>query len=228
MQDSCHGFGRFARRNLSRLSEFLQLAMQIALFYGSSTGATARIAAEMKAIIAELAVRKADTSDPSPPAKHLLEATHSTEAVESAGPVEVELLDVSEFYLEEMLDFEYLILGIPTWNHGQLQSDWEVVFEEFDGLALAGKKFAIFGLGDQLGYPDTFGDAVFFLAEKVRAQGGALYGRWPTDGYSFRRSWATEDGEFLGLLLDEDNQPELSQIRMTRWLSQVLDAFCEA
>jgi len=56
----------------------------------------------------------------------------------------------------------------------------------------------------------------------VRACGGRLVGAWPAAGYSFTNSWALEEnGCFVGLVLDEHNQPELSASRLDAWLAQV-------
>ena len=96
----------------------------------------------------------------------------------------VEVLDVGAEALEAMLDFDRLILGAPTWSIGQLQRDWEAALDEFDEIDLGGRPVAIFGLGDQVGYPDTFVDARIFLADRVRACGGRLVGAWPAAGYS--------------------------------------------
>jgi flavodoxin I len=164
---------------------------QIGLFYGSSDGNTARVAAMVQQAIGQM------------------------------GFGEVELFDVADYFLESMLEFDYLILGAPTWNTGQLQKDWEAVFEEFDELDFTGKQVALFGLGDQVGYPLTFADALFFIGDKVRERGATLVGRWPTNGYTFRQSWAVEDGMFIGLVLDEHNQPELTQARVAEWVAQL-------
>ncbi|ELO13482.1 flavodoxin FldB, partial [Salmonella enterica subsp. enterica serovar Enteritidis str. 13183-1] len=32
-----------------------------------------------------------------------------------------------------------LILGIPTWDFGEIQEDWEAVWEQLDDLNLEGK-----------------------------------------------------------------------------------------
>lgn len=167
----------------------------IGLFYGSTNGTTAQIANRIQ------------------------------REFENVHRQSVELFDIAEFYLEEMLEFERLILGIPTWNHGQLQRDWEAVFEEFDVLDLHGKRAAIFGVGDQIGYPATFGDAVFFLADKVRERGATLAGSWPMQHYLFQSSWAVEEDHLLGLLLDEENQPELSDARIAAWVVQLMTEF---
>ena len=36
--------------------------------------------------------------------------------------------------------------------------------------------------------------------------GAAFIGAWPSEGYSFETSASEEDGLFVGLALDEDNQ----------------------
>jgi flavodoxin I len=172
---------------------------RVGLFYGSTDGHTADAAVRLK--------QKLDA---------LLAA---------AGAEAVELFDVADYYLAEMLDFSCLILGAPTWNHGQLQRDWEQVIEEFATLDLSGKRAAVFGLGDQVGYPDTFADALFFIADQLRHAGAQLVGGWPTTGYDFRSSWAVEDGQFLGLVLDEDNQPELTETRLEAWSRQIAHEF---
>lgn len=168
--------------------------MNIGLFYGSTNGATANVAALIQKALAEQGVT-------------------------------VELFDIADYLLETMFDFDHLILGVSTWNTGQLQKDWEAVFAELDELDLTGKQVALFGLGDQVGYPDTFLDALFFVADKVRERGATLVGKWPVAGYIFSQSWAVEDGQFLGLAVDEDNQADLSQARVITWVKQLLGEF---
>jgi len=167
----------------------------IGLFYGSTDGHTAEIAAQI----------------------HDEFQTHELALVE--------LFDVAEFYLDEMLVYDCLILGIPTWDTGQLQRDWQEVFDEFDTLDLTGKMVAIFGLGDQHGYANTFVDALFFIANKVKERGATLVGFWPIIGYDYAQSWAAEDDHFLGLVLDQVNQPEQSELRIRVWVQQLAVEF---
>lgn len=167
----------------------------IGIFYGSTNGNTAAVA--------QLIQR---------------------EFAEQSG-AEAELFDIADFYLEEMLEFDYLVLGIPTWNIGQLQRDWDAIIEEFDEIDLSGKVAAVFGLGDQVGYPDTFGDALFFLADKLESRGATLVGKWSVAGFSFSNSWAVSNGRFLGLMIDEDNQRDLTHERVRLWVQQLILEF---
>ncbi|MBX3013799.1 MAG: flavodoxin [Caldilineaceae bacterium] len=143
----------------------------------------------------------------------------------TAHAIPIDCFDIADYLLETMLDFDQLILGVSTWNVGQLQKDWEAVFAEFDTLDLHGKQVALFGLGDQVGYPDTFLDALFFVADKVRERGATLVGAWPTAGYTFTQSWAVEAGHFVGLALDEDNQAALTAARVETWVAQLRAEF---
>jgi len=139
--------------------------------------------------------------------------------------IKVELFDIADYYLEEMSDFDFLILGIPTWNVGQLQRDWDAIIDELDEISLEGKHAAVFGLGDQVGYPDTFGDALFFLADRLESRGACLVGKWPTDNYVFSGSWALREGNFVGLMIDEDNQRDLTEQRVSAWVKQLVCEF---
>ncbi len=63
---------------------------------------------------------------------------------------------------------------------------------------------------------------MIFVADRVRRQGAQWVGTWPTDGYRFNRSWAVENGRFVGLVLDEHNQAELTDARLHRWATLLL------
>ncbi|MCK6629251.1 MAG: flavodoxin domain-containing protein [Anaerolineae bacterium] len=73
--------------------------------------------------------------------------------------------------VSKMVEYDYLILGAPTWNIGELQGDWEDHMAEFETFDFSGKKIAICGLGDARGYPSTFVDGVGMLGEVVFQKG---------------------------------------------------------
>jgi flavodoxin I len=132
------------------------------------------------------------------------------------------IADVSVVSLQQ---YDYLIIGCPTWDIGQLQADWDKAYDALDSLNLSGKKVAIFGLGDQYGYPDTFCDAIGILAEKFTALGAQLVGFTSAEGYEFSYSQGVKDGQFLGLALDEDNESARSPERVSDWVWQLVDEF---
>lgn len=135
---------------------------------------------------------------------------------------EVPRLDASWFDVDRLKEYDLLLIGACTWNVGQLPHGWETQLEDLAALDLRGKTVALFGTGDQFGYPDTFLDALGTLAAAVRAAGARVIGSWPTTGYEFTGSLAFEDGAFVGLALDDDNQPDETESRIAAWLDKVL------
>lgn len=137
----------------------------------------------------------------------------------------VEVFNIAHTTIADIARWDYLIFGIPTWNTGELQDDWDIFLPDMDQLDLKGKKVAIFGLGDQYLYSGTFQDAVGVLGRKVRERGGELLGYWPTDGFEFSDSAALENGMFMGLSIDHDNEPDKTPARIAGWVLQVVQEF---
>jgi flavodoxin I len=144
---------------------------------------------------------------------------------EFGGDGVVNLHDIADASPDDFADYPCLIIGCPTWNIGELQSDWEGFFDDLDEIDFSGKQVAYFGAGDQVGYADNFQDAMGILAEKITSLGATTVGHWPTDGYDFEDSKAVQNGKFVGLALDEDNQPELTSDRIKTWVAQLKSAF---
>ncbi|HEX7021860.1 MAG TPA: flavodoxin [Trueperaceae bacterium] len=137
----------------------------------------------------------------------------------------VPLLDTAHTGLTELLKYDQLLVGCSTWYVGELQSDWAAKIADLERLDLHGRQVAFFGAGDQLGYPDTFQDALGMLAERFEACGAELKGMWPTDGYEFTDSQALRGDRLVGLALDYTTQEALSQERIERWVDQLLLEF---
>lgn len=75
---------------------------------------------------------------------------------EFGGESVVDLHDIASAEPSDFAPYPYLIVGCPTWNVGELQSDWEGFSDELDAIASEGKKVAYFGAGDQVGYAENF------------------------------------------------------------------------
>jgi flavodoxin len=73
-----------------------------------------------------------------------------------------------------MSQYDVLILGIPTWDFGEIQEDWEAVWDQLDTLDLQDKIVALYGMGDQLGYGEWFLDALGMLHDKLATKGVKL------------------------------------------------------
>lgn len=134
---------------------------------------------------------------------------------------DIEIFDISDDGVNSMKEYDKLILGVSTWGDGELSDDWEDVIDDFSEIDFSGKTIALFGLGDQDGYPECFLDAMGILYEQVLIMGGNIVGFWDIDGYDFDQSNAVVSGQFVGLALDEDNQDELTGDRVQQWCEQI-------
>lgn len=142
-----------------------------------------------------------------------------------AGTAVVELHDIASADPTDFDAYDRLIIGCPTWNIGELQADWDSFYDELDSIDFSGKKVAYFGAGDQVGYADNFGDAIGILEAKISELGGVTVGYWPTTGYEFNASQALRGDQFVGLLIDEDNQSDLTDQRIQQWVTQLKKEF---
>ena len=174
---------------------------RIGLFFGSSSGNTRRIAKMIK--------------------KRFDDATMA------------EALNVNKATPELVASYDFLILGTPTLGEGDLpgleadcqQPSWAEFLPQLQNVDFTGKTVALYGLGDQEKYPEHFVDAMGLLYDFVTSRGARVVGFWPSDGYDFIASKAEEDGEFVGLVLDQDNQKQLSDDRLETWLRRIASEF---
>jgi flavodoxin I len=172
------------------------MAEKFGLYFGSSTGATERVAGLIKS------------------------------EIESYGIGEVDVMVISAGNLATMSNYQYLIFGCPTWNIGELQDDWALVYPALSGVSFRGKKVAFFGCGDQFGYSNSFNDSIGILCLKVIEQGGDPCGWIPSDeSYQFEFSKGVLDGVWMGLPIDEDNQSAQTAQRVCNWVNWLLEDF---
>ena len=130
------------------------------------------------------------------------------------GEADLDIVPIESAWKEEFLTYSYLIVGTSTWFDGELPTYWDEIMPELTSLELKDKKVAIFGLGDQVNYPDNFVDGIGLLAEAFETAGAQLVGLTSAEGYSFNHSQALKDGKLLGLALDIENQPEQTEKRI--------------
>ena len=142
----------------------------------------------------------------------------------------VDIYNVKETPLTKMNDYDFLILGISTWDFGEIQEDWSAIWDQLSSVDLKGKYVALFGLGDQEGYGEWFLDAMGLLHDEVCKVGAHILGHWPNQGYEFEASKALlpSGSHFVGLALDEDTQYEESDERIATWIEQILTEYHDA
>lgn len=140
------------------------------------------------------------------------------------GKGQVEYHNVSSATREDLEKYDYLILGTSAWGIGEMHQDWERFIDVLTEAKIDDKKIAIFGLGDQVEYPESFVDGMGTVFCRLPFKENVV-GYWPTKGYSYYFSTAEKDGKFVGLALDEDSQPELTEERISKWVSQLREEF---
>ncbi|NLX66499.1 MAG: flavodoxin [Bacteroidales bacterium] len=135
------------------------------------------------------------------------------------------LVNIHEGDETPFLTHDVLILGVSTWGVQDLQDDWNDFYPKFEKLDLSGKTIAIFGLGDASIYPGSFVDAIGILYEIVTQKGATVIGEVSPKGYDFEYSRAFIEGKFVGLPLDDDSEPELTEERIINWLETLKPYF---
>ena len=146
------------------------------------------------------------------------------------GEDKIDLISVKDKEPTLMEQYDKIIIGVSTvgmtnWNSEYIKNDWDLFSKGLSEVNLKGKDVAIFGLGDQVTYPEHFVDALGWLADKLIPLGANLVGHVGSDDYEFEESEGFRDGKFLGLPVDEDTEPERSEERVKMWVNLLVTEF---
>ena len=133
-------------------------------------------------------------------------------------------INTAEFALYDAFIIGGSTTGADNWESTH-KSRWNDFFNKLEKAELKGKPFAMYGLGNQVLYPNHFVDGMAFLKEIFEGHGAVLKGMWPTEGYDFTESESVENGMFYGLALDFDHQDELTDSRIEKWVAQIRKEF---
>jgi len=146
------------------------------------------------------------------------------------GEQNVDMISVNEAGVSDLVKYDRIIFGISTvgketWDSNHSNSDWSKFFPNISKVDFSGKTVAIFGLGDHVTYSSHFVNAVGVLANDLLKKNAAIIGKVDTSGYEFDESEAVIDGMFVGLPIDEDFEPELTDERIANWVKSIKPAF---
>ncbi len=144
---------------------------------------------------------------------------------QSYGESNLDTINAEEVTEEQFLTYDNLILSVPTWFDGELPNYWDEFVPALEEMDLKDKTIAIFGLGDQKGYPENFGDAIGIMANLVENQGAKVVGTTSTKGYTFEKSRGAKNGIFYGLMIDAENQDDLTDERVNNWVKEIKKSF---
>ena len=65
------------------------------------------------------------------------------------------------------------------------------------------------------------------VSRALSKAGAEVVGAWPTDEYEFESSKSVINGQFAGLVIDQSNQPLLTEERIITWLDIIKPALLE-
>ena len=150
-------------------------------------------------------------------AMNAAKTSHIAEKIrEDLGGVKViEVVLIEKAWQNDFQAYDNMIVGASTWFDGELPTYWDELVPELESLDLKGKKVAIFGLGDQKNYPDNFVDGMGILAYAFQKAGAELVG--------FTR--AVRGEKFCGLVIDQENQAQLTSKRIADWCKLIKEDF---
>lgn len=133
----------------------------------------------------------------------------------------IEMVNAEEIAEEKFSSYDQLILGVSTWFDGELPNYWDEFVPAIEDLDMNGKKVAIFGLGDQKGYPENYQDGMGLMAEILEDRGAEIIGFTSTEGYTYERSRAERGDQFVGLAIDLENQSAKTDSRIADWVKDL-------
>ena len=133
----------------------------------------------------------------------------------------LEVINAETLTEKQFLQFDNLILGVPTWFDGELPNYWDEFGPALEEMNLKGKQVALYGLGDQIGYSENFLDAVGIMAQLLESRGAKIVGKTSVEGYTFESSKALQNDRFLGLAIDFENQATKNKERVKSWVKQL-------
>lgn len=138
---------------------------------------------------------------------------------------DMQIIPIDQAWEKEFEAYDNIILGVSTWFDGELPTYWDELMPELKTLNLKNKKIAIFGLGDQVNYPDNFVDGIGILAETLKNTGATIIGLTSPKGYTFTQSRALKNNKLLGLAIDIENQSAETDRRIKEWTAQLKKEF---
>ena len=94
------------------------------------------------------------------------------DSVLKSREVETTMKNVTDASVNELSEYDVILLGSSTWGDGELQDDFAVFYSDLEEVDLKGKKAAVFGPGDS-SY-ENFCEAVNILEKRLKKCGAEL------------------------------------------------------
>ncbi len=137
---------------------------------------------------------------------------------------EFEIFNVKDG-IDTMASFDNLIFVTPTYGVGELQDDWLNVLPELQKINFENKVIGLVGLGNQLAFGETFVGAMRTLYNIIINSNGKVIGFTSSSGYKHKESHAEINKNFVGLVLDEENDQDETPDRIKNWINTIKKDF---
>lgn len=137
---------------------------------------------------------------------------------------EADLYNVDNLQLDEIKDYPYYILGTSTTGMGDLQDDWDGFLPSFSKTDLSDKTVAMFALGDSASFSSSFAESLRVLYDELNDK-AKIVGQVADEGYTYDDSTAVIDGMWVGLPIDEDNEYDMTEDRLSNWVNELKKIF---
>lgn len=129
--------------------------------------------------------------------------------------------NVAETAPNAVQPYDVLLLGCSTWGAGEMQDDWNDFLFKLKDMDLKNKTVALFGCGDSAGFSSSFCDALGVIYHELQHTGCTFTGEVETSGYHFDGSGAVIGGKFVGLPIDDNNEPDQTDPRIKKWTDRL-------
>lgn len=137
---------------------------------------------------------------------------------------EADVFNVESVKSDEIKEYPYYILGTSTTGVGDLQDDWDGFLPTFSKLDLSDKKVAMFALGDSASFSSSFAESLRVIYDEINGKTN-LIGQVADEGYTYDDSSAVIDGTWVGLPIDEDNEYDMTEDRLSAWVEELKKEF---
>src|SRR5690625_1067601 len=86
--------------------------------------------------------------------------------------VVVKTFDFDPIYIDEVADYDAVLVGTHTWDDGELPYEVEDFYDDLEDVDITGKIFAVFGSADS--FYDSYGGAIDLVGDRVQQLGATL------------------------------------------------------
>lgn len=131
-----------------------------------------------------------------------------------------DLFNVNSIKPDKIKSYPNIILGSSAWDISEIQNDMEYFFHDIDFHTSGQNRIALFALGNQQFYPNSFMNSMGHMYDKLYAMDATIVGKCSNEGYGFNKSKAFQDNQFFGLPHDNEMDEKLTRQKIKSWVKQ--------